>query len=159
MWDLYIAFMESAFQLVKADGFVSVIIPDAFNTSTYSEPLKAEYLDLMHVVEVSHFPDIEIFPGVGVRNIILIAHNVRVDDRKLSRKIIHSGLSPQSPRIFSNVPNNSRELYLAANLGPTDATRYKPISEPLGHLCYVTYGLRLNSSEHGSRGAFTKKTC
>ena len=30
MWDLYIAFMESAFQLVKADGFVSVIIPDAF---------------------------------------------------------------------------------------------------------------------------------
>ena len=157
MWDLYIAFMESAFQLVKAEGFVSVIIPDAFNTSTYSEPLKAEYLDLRHVVEVSHFPDIEIFPGVGVRNIILIAHNVHADNRKLSRKIIHSGLSPQSSRIFSNVPNNSRELYLAANLGPTDATRYKPISEPLGHLCYVTYGLRLNSSEHGSRGAFTKE--
>ena len=157
MWDLYIAFMESAFQLVKTDGFVSFIIPEAFNTATYSEPLKAEYLSRMHVVEVSHFPNIEIFPGVGVRNIILIAHNVRVDDRKLSRKIIHSGLAPQSPRIFSNVPNNSRELYLATNLGPTDATRYKPISEPLGHLCYVTYGLRLNSSEHGSRGAFTKE--
>ncbi len=157
MWDLYIAFMESAFQLVKTDGFVSFIIPEAFNTATYSEPLKAEYLSRMHVVEVSHFPNIEIFPGVGVRNIILIAHNVRVDDRKLSRKIIHSGLSPQSPRIFSNVPNNNRELYLATNLGPTDATRYKPISEPLGHLCYVTYGLRLNSSEHGSRGAFTKE--
>ena len=157
MWDLYIAFMESAFQLVKTDGFVSFIIPEAFNTATYSEPLKAEYLNHMHVVEVSHFPDIEIFSGVGVRNIILIAHNVRVDDRKLSRKIIHSGLLPQSPCIFSDVPNNSRELYLAANLGPTDATRYNPISEPLGHLCYVTYGLRLNSSEDGSRGTFTKE--
>ena len=157
MWDLYIAFVESAFQLVKADGFVSVIIPEAFNTSTYSEPLKAEYLGRMHVVEVSHFPDIEIFPGVGVHNIILIVHNVRVDDCKLSRKIIHSGLSPQVPRIFSNVPNNSRELYSATDLGPTDATHYESISEPLGHLCYVTYGLRLNSSEHGSRGAFTKE--
>ena len=157
MWDLYIAFVESAFHLVKVDGFVSVIIPEAFNTSTYSEPLKAEYLDHMHVVEISHFPDIEIFPGVGVRNIILIAHNVRVDDRKLSRKIIHSGLSPQSSRIFSNGPNNSRELYLATDLGPTDATHYESISDPLGHLCYVTYGLRLNSNEHGSRGAFTKE--
>ena len=97
------------------------------------------------------------FPGVGVHNIILIAHNVHVDDCKLSRKIIHSGLSPQSPRIFSDVPNNSRELYLAVNLGPADATRYKSISEPLGHLCYVTYGLRLNSSEHENRGTFTKE--
>ena len=157
MWDLYIAFMESAFQLVKTDSFVSVIIPEAFNTATYSKPLKAEYLDRMHVVEVSHFPDVEIFPGVGVRNIILIVHNVRVDDCKLSKKIVHSGLLPQSPRICSNVPNNSRELYLATDLGPTDATRYKSISEPLGHLCYVTYGLRLNSSEHVSRGAFTKE--
>ena len=92
-----------------------------------------------------------------MRNIILIAHNVRVDDRTLSRKIIHSGLSPQSPRIFSNVSNNGRELYLAIDLGPTDAAHYKSISEPLGHLCYVTYGLRLNSSEQGSRGAFTKE--
>ena len=157
MWDLYIAFMESAFQLVKTDSFVSVIIPEAFNTATYSKPLKAEYLDHMHVVEVSHFPDVEIFPGVGVRNIILIVHNVRVDDCKLSKKIVHSGLSPQSPRICSNVPNNSRELYLATDLGPTDATRYKSISEPLGHLCYVTYGLRLNSSEHVNQGAFTKE--
>ena len=65
MWDLYIAFMESAFQFVKADGFVSFIIPDAFNTTTYSEPLKAEYLSRMHVVEVSHFPDVEIFPRGG----------------------------------------------------------------------------------------------
>ncbi len=157
MWNLYIAFVESAFQLVKTDGFVSFIIPDAFNTATYSEPLKAEYLSRMHVVEVSHFPDVEIFPGVGVHNIILIVHNVHTDERKLSRKIIHSGLSPQAPRIFSNVPNNSRELYLAVDLGPTDATRYDSISEPLGHLCYVTYGLRLNSSEHGSQGAFTKE--
>ena len=76
MWDLYIAFMESAFQLVKTGSFVSVIIPEAFNTATYSKPLKAEYLNHMHVVEVSHFPDVEIFPGVGVRNIILIVHNV-----------------------------------------------------------------------------------
>ena len=66
MWNLYIAFVESAFELVKMDGFVSLIIPDAFNTATYSEPLKAEYLSRMHVIEVSHFPDIEIFPGVGV---------------------------------------------------------------------------------------------
>ena len=157
MWDLYIAFLESAIQLVQTKGFVSLIIPDAFNTATYSEPLKTEYLSRMHVVEVSHFPDVEIFPGVGVHNIILIVHNVPIDDDKPSRKIIHSGLSPRSPRTLSNVPNNSRELYLVADLGPTDATRYKSISEPLGNLCYVTYGLRLNSNEHGNRGGFTKK--
>ncbi len=56
-----------------------------------------------------------------------------------------------------NVPNNSRELYSATDLGPTDAINYESVSEPWGHLCYVTYGLRLNSSEHGSRGAFTKE--
>ena len=157
MWDLYIAFMESAFQLVKTDGLVSFIIPEAFNTATYSEPLKTEYLSRTHVLEVSHFPDVEIFPGVGVHNIVLIVHNVGVDNQKLSRKVVHSGLSSQSLRNFSEVPNNSRELYIAANLGPTDATRYMSISEPLGNLCYVTYGLRLNSREHGIRGAFTKE--
>ena len=97
MWDLYIAFLESAYQLVNTDGFVSFIIPDAFNTATYSEPLKTEYLSRMHVVEVSHFPNIEIFPGVGVRNIILIVHNVRIDNRRLSRK-------SYSFRVVTSVP-------------------------------------------------------
>ena len=55
------------------------------------------------------------------------------------------------------MPNNNRDLYFVADLGPSDAARYKSMSEPLGHLCYVTYGLRLNSSENESTRTFTKE--
>ena len=37
MWDLYVAFMETALQLLAPGGFFSFIIPDAFNTATYSD--------------------------------------------------------------------------------------------------------------------------
>jgi type I restriction-modification system DNA methylase subunit len=157
MWDVYVAFLETSLQLIKINGIMTFIIPDAFNNATYSEPLKENYLDNLHVLEVSHFPEIEIFSGVGVRNIIIsVRKRLEAEKDQTSKRVVHSGLSPDSLRTVTNWPNNSKELYIPKDLGPTDAARYLERSDPLGNLCYVTYGLRLNSSEHGERGKFTK---
>ncbi len=84
MWDLYISFCGIRhFNCYVKSGMVLCLlsIPIKFaiyatwqNTYSLLGPLTQieKYLGRMHVIEVSHFPDVEIFPGVGVHNIILI---------------------------------------------------------------------------------------
>ncbi len=142
MWDFYVAFMEAALQLLASGGFFSFIIPDAFNTATYSEPIKRIYFDELHVVSVSHYPVWEIFEGIGIRNIIPVVRKIP-GTLKRSRRIIFATPGDVNSSSSEFVNNNADELYVAS--AAERIPDYSVPTIPLGMLCFTSYGLRLNS--------------
>ena len=72
--DLYCVFVEKAFQIVKADGMVSYIMPNKWLQAGYGKELRAYFLT-KQLERLIDFGDIQIFEGATTYPCIFIARN------------------------------------------------------------------------------------
>lgn len=70
-FDLYLLFMELGLKLIRPGGRLGLIVPDKFATSPYGEPLRKQIL-ANHLVSIDDLRGRQVFPGVGVENLIPI---------------------------------------------------------------------------------------
>jgi type I restriction-modification system DNA methylase subunit len=69
-WDLYIAFLERAFQLLRPNGQMVFIVPDAYNAAKYTKKSHEFFLRSSCVKRIDFCSDIDLFDA-GVSNTIL----------------------------------------------------------------------------------------
>lgn len=67
-WDLYIPFIERGYKLLKAGGFTTMIVSDAFCHSKYAQKSQNWFLEHSRVQRLDFFSKIKIFDA-GVHNI------------------------------------------------------------------------------------------
>lgn len=153
-WDLYVAFLERAFQLLRTEGRMAFIIPDSFNGNKYASRSRAFFLSNAVVERVDFCSEIDLFDA-GVNNTIL----------HFKKAICGSGHAPARVRRWgpdrSYFDKNAESLLPIIQAENSD-TIFKPNGlqnapsdhPTLGHICYISYGLRANSDERHYRGEF-----
>lgn len=168
-WDLYIPFLERAYQLLKQDGQIEFIISDAYNASKYSKKSHEFFLLNSHVKRIDFCSEINLFDA-GVNNTILhfakaaadpIFKPVRVrrwgkdkdefeDNQEILAPVIQKEVGEALFRYdVSTLPDDERKITYKSDEKFVQLTQ----------ICYISYGLRANANDNEWQGEFRTEDC
>ena len=158
-WDLYIAFIERAFQLLSSNGQMIFIISDSYNTSKFTLKSHEFFLENSTIERIDFCSDISLFRA-GVNNTILHLKKTFPDEKHKPIRAYRWG--NRSDQFNDNI----KLLYSEPQLS-FGKDFFRPESKkstirnqnfiPFGNICYVSWGLRPCSNERTHRGLFKKK--
>lgn len=153
-WDLYVAFIEKGFQLLKAKGILEFIIPDAYMTSKYAIKSHEYFLKNSSINRVNFCSDLKIFEA-EVRNII-IEFKKEIKPEHVPLRIKHSETWEGQVLLPSRAQSQMKEFTFKTD---KENKVVGDLSNTLtwGEICYVSYGLRPSSDERYWKGEFIKK--
>ncbi len=155
-WDLYLPFLERAYQLLCVNGQMVFIIPDAYNAAKYARKSQEFFLQNACIKRIDFCSEIFLF-SAGVNNTILhfAKHKPLIEDipvrvRRYGKKpddfdtnveYLPSGLQGKlSTMLFkAGIPQVTK-----ANIGHIE----------LGKICYISKGMVINAHESDHIGAF-----
>jgi hypothetical protein len=155
-WDLYIPFLERAYQLLQPGGQMVFIIPDAYNAAKYAGKSHEFFLQNTRVERIDFCSEIDLFDA-GVNNTILHFEKgapptdhqpVRVRRRGEHRDLFDDNLeflttASQTEygvglfRHDSSVPSGASAEFV-----------------PLEKICYMSKGMVIHADERHHLGAF-----
>lgn len=152
MWDLYVPFVEKGVKLLSRNGHFGFIVPDTLEKADYTIKLKELLLKQYLVYQVDFFPESHIFRSgnkiIGVKNMILFVQNCTPGK---TIKILHEK-SYEAIKSQKIIKQNLKSFEIERQ----QMDLMKKPCLPLGEICYVSYGLRLNSVE-GAKDKFKKE--
>ena len=149
MWDIYIPFIEQGLRLVKSSGKITYIIPDTLGLADYTKNI-IEIIETKHqLVRIDFYPDHYIFDGIGVKNKVILLN--KTNNNNGTMRVLHRP-SPTDEIILPKI--NSNKKYL-----PETSDYIFPLGNTLelSKICFVSYGLRLNSDKEDLEYKFKKE--
>lgn len=149
--DIYIAFIEKSFQLLRDGGVIDYIIPYAVTNQKYGKELRELLVREYHIDEILDLSEYFIFDNAAVKNIVLQASK-RKSESETVIKIAKSQNNFINNNFSVHKLNQDKFLDLKdSRLETKDITRLIEIKEKLfintislDSICFVAYGARLN---------------
>ena len=167
-WDLYIPFLERAFQLLRQDGQMVFIIPDAYNSAKYAKKSHEFFLQLSRIERIDFCSEINLF-SAGVNNTILHFTKERASADHCPVRMRRWGKNKEefedNFEILSTYNQaTGKEMIFRNNYATyqdcnrkNDTQNYDFI--PLTQIVYISYGLRANADDSEWRGEFKTEDC
>ncbi|MFX1253737.1 MAG: Eco57I restriction-modification methylase domain-containing protein [Promethearchaeota archaeon] len=149
-WDIYIAFIEKSLQLLKSNGFLSFIIPDAFLSEKYATKIREHLISNYRIIRIDYFPSLSIFKRINVYNIIITIQNAspRLPVLKVRYKDLKGAIEwkfiNNPTRIFTDFDDETIIL---------DQKKFVT----LGDVCYISKGIVFHAKEPKFKGEFKKR--
>lgn len=153
-WDLYVPFLERAYQLLQPGGGMVFIIPDAYNAAKYVSKSHEFFLQHTRVERIDFCSEIDLFDA-GVNNTILYFVKTPPDGQHVPVRVRRWG--DDRERFDDNaevLPTFPQVEFGATLFKPSGQRNERTDTTTLGQLCYISYGLRANSDERLYRGEF-----
>ncbi len=154
-FDLYVLFVELGLDLLARGGRLSMILPDKWLFTPYGEPLRREVLSC-HFQSLLDLRGLEIFPGVGVDNVIPVISKIQsqdADELEILRGetdpsggLITTSLRRIKASTFGHIPGYQIRLEVSGDANSL-LEKIKANSLPLERICYVNWGLRTGTEE------------
>lgn len=155
-WDLYMAFLERAYQLLRIDGDMVFIISDAYNTAKYASRSHLFFLRNSSVERLDFCSDIPLFRA-GIKNTIVHFSkrqpNREHEPTRIRRWGEHADEFQQNIEELPSAPQSTFGEELFKQGGERAAGLPRGAIE-LGRLCYISYGLRANADDRFWKGEF-----
>ncbi|MCX6030997.1 MAG: Eco57I restriction-modification methylase domain-containing protein [Chloroflexi bacterium] len=156
-WDLYIPFLERGHQLLRRDGQMAFIIPDAYNAAKYAVKSHEFFLTQSRIERLDFCSEIPLFKA-GVNNTILHFAKTAPDDARMPRRFRRWGERAEdfedNVQALSIAPQKEFGSALfrldGRKPGVSDVS-----SVPLEMICYISVGMVINADERRYRGSFT----
>jgi hypothetical protein len=158
-WDLYIPFLERAYQLLHNDGQMIFIIPDSYNAAKYTDKSHEFFLKHTCIERIDFCTDIPLFDA-GVYNTILYFSKATPEPTHQPVLIRHWGKTPDDfEQNIEVLPTGSQTqvgltMFRAYGKQLTNLETGCDFVE-LGKICYVSKGMVINADEDGHQGKFT----
>ncbi len=156
-WDLYIPFLERAYQLLRQDGYMTFIIPDAYNGAKYTMRSHRLFLENTRVARVDFCSDIPLFDA-GVANTIVHFVKTKPTDTDTPCRMRRWGESAED--FDSNYEPLPALPQKEAGFGLFRINAASPQvdipSVPLDCICYISKGMVLHSEDPNGLVHFTK---
>jgi len=159
-WDLYIPFLERAYQLLRPNGQMVFIIPDAYNAAKYAGKSHEFFLQNSLVERIDFCSEIDLFDA-GVSNTILhfakgqvTAEHQPVRARRWGKRDEFDINQELLPTLYQQ--ESGKAIFILDGWTPSK-TQTKHIE--LQNICYVSYGLRANADDREWQGEFTTEDC
>ena len=149
-WDLFLPFMEKAFNLLRADGVTSLIVSDAFGHAKYALKARNWFLRNALVERIDFLSKVKIFDA-AVNNMTYVFRKAD-GSSNIPQRYIHEG-------VFGNVrkiPSATQSKLNERAFFPSDI--YVPPPNPtipLGDICYISVGMVVHAHERHAPGKFT----
>ncbi|MFX1253420.1 MAG: Eco57I restriction-modification methylase domain-containing protein [Promethearchaeota archaeon] len=154
-WDLYIAFMELGLKLLKSGGLLSFIISDSFSTANYARSMRKLLLS-KKMIEISFFPDVQIFHKVGVHNISIGVKNEKAVENFTIKKNTYESINKIKSTETVEVKELGEKMFRYSKHNELLFSSKMSNTIPLGDICYVSIGMIPNSDEKRYKGEFKK---
>lgn len=148
MWDLYVPFLEKALMMLTQNGNATMIIPDTIGRADYTTKIVDMIENDFQLYRIDFFPESKIFENAAVKNkIVFISQNLQ--ERNPIRII--RGKSFYDFEILPHVFGIDK-YHHEKNEIEIDTINTEDLSE----ICFVSYGLRLNSDKDDKKFKFKK---
>jgi type I restriction-modification system DNA methylase subunit len=150
-WDLFVAFIEKSYKVLKSFGVTSLIVSDAFCHSKYAQKPQEWFLKNARILRLDFCSDLKIFEA-AVHNIVYFFQKADGTHNTPERRV--------HKQIFGNVctlPSDEQAKLTHRAFFPGNEG-YKGLfskSLELGAICYVSVGMVVNAHEKLAPGAFT----
>lgn len=156
-WDLYLPFLERAYQLLRKNGHMVFIIPDAYNAAKYTLKSHEYFLQYATIERIDFCSDIPLFDA-GVKNTILQFSKASCDITHQPIRIKRRGDRPDDFNTnIEPLPTGSQQKFGIALFKPNGTPTTETMSGfiELGKICYISKGMVINSDEDGHFEIFT----
>ena len=150
-WDLFVPFIEKAYNVLKSFGVTSLIVSDAFCHSKYAQKPQDWFLKNARILRLDFCSDLKIFDA-AVHNIIYFFQKADGTQNVPERRV-----HKQEFGNISLLPSDEQTKLTHRVFFPEDGSHmaFKERTIPIEDICYVTYGLRPNSDEKQAKGEFS----
>jgi hypothetical protein len=150
-WDLYVAFIEKGFKLLRPEGTLALITSDAYCHAKYGQKSREWFLRNARVDRLDFLGDLQVFEA-AVHNVIFFYTNADGASNVPERRL-HKGA-------FGNVtllPSETQTKLTCRAFFPEDhiSKAFACETTILESICYVTIGMVVNAHEKTSKGLFT----
>lgn len=153
-WDLYIPFLERAYQLLRKNGRMIFIIPDAYNAAKYAGKSHEFFLQNTVVERIDFCSEISLFDA-GVYNTIL--HFAKITPIETSQPV-RARRWGEKDDFESNqeILETDYQNKLGAAVFKADSTKSfdKTGFVTLETICYVSKGMVVHAEEDDHKGEF-----
>jgi hypothetical protein len=153
-WDLYIPFLERAFQLLRPNGQMVFIIPDAYNAAKYAGKSHEFFLQASHIKRIDFCSEIDLFDA-GVNNAILHFEKATPLTNHQPARVRRWGKRDEFDNNFQYLPTYP-QLEFGTSLFKFSGIINKKNSgfTLLEKICYVSVGMVIHADERRAHLAF-----
>jgi hypothetical protein len=147
-WDLMIPFIERGTKLLRSGGLFGMIIKEDYCLAKYAERSQEFLLQNHHVSRVDFYPNVQLFPGVRVHNIILYVDRDKSEESRTIRLLHKSKDDPGVPL----PPAQGRAIFRYLEQSTVGEAGKRVV--PLREICYISKGFVGHADERGHLGEF-----
>ncbi len=158
-WDLFVAFIEQSFHLLKPGGVMAQIVSDGYCHAKYAQKSQNWFLENSRIVRLDFVASLKLFDA-GVRNIIFFVE--KADGRRWRpERRLHlerPDRQPEEPMIgkVRMLPTDEQKNLTHRTFSSEDgvAKTFGASSVRLEEIFYVSVGLVVSADEKRAQGAF-----
>lgn len=155
-WDLYIPFLERAFQLLKPFGHMVFIIPDAYNAAKYAIKSHNFFINQSIVVRIDFCSEINLFDA-GVNNSILHFYKTTPTTQCKPLRVRRWGENRDEFEFNVEFLVSEDQFTSSGSLFRYDGSKKRKAVEgflTLEQVCYMSKGMVIHADERHHLGAF-----
>lgn len=153
-WDLMMAFIERGFKLLKNDGILSLIIKDDYLKAKYASKSRDYFIENAKINRIDFLSDIQVFSGVGVKNIIL-EYQKSSSEANIPLRLKHTESFGNYQELDTDLQSALIENMFNEIAITSQNTQYDNCVE-WGGIFYLSVGMVLQSDEKKAKGLFVK---
>ncbi len=155
-WDLYVAFLERAGQLISDDGLSTQIVPELVASQLYGLRFREKIVNEYRLIAYTDLTKVNVFEEATVRNCILSfdkkhSESFQTQFTTLSEDKRFNSLGKEEIKNIVTGKNKTWDISRIGNKVENIISSYR-----LGDFCYLSVGMVLNADEKKHKGEFTK---
>ena len=155
-WDLYLPFMERAYQLLHAGGRMVFIISDAYNAAKYTRKSHEFFLSNARIERIDFCTDIPLFEA-GINNTIVHFAKAAPDNNCQPIRVRRQGEKQEDFEQNAEVLSTASQSELGRYLFKQSVEKLLNATTgmvSLERICYITVGMVVNSDERRYQSLF-----
>lgn len=159
-WDLYLPFLERAYQLLHTGGRMTFIISDAYNAAKYALKSHEYFCKNASIERIDFCSEIPLFEA-GIYNTIVHFSKTVPNANRQPIRVRRWGESRNDFERNTEILATTTQLEFGTTLFRASGTKPQRKSgfKKLGRICYISYGLRANADDRYWQGEFTTDDC
>jgi adenine-specific DNA-methyltransferase len=149
-WDLFIAFIELGYKLLRQGGVSTMIVSDAFCHAKYAQKLQTWLLTHSRVLRLDFFGKIRIFDA-AVHNITYLVQRADGTHHRPERHVHDPEFG-----VVHVLPTDEQQQLTYRAFFPEDTERQEFVHPTidLETVCYISVGMVVHADEKQAQGAF-----
>ena len=152
-WDLFVAFVERGYKLLKHKGIVTLIVSDAYCHAKYAEKSQNWFLKNSLILRLDFLSELQVFDA-AVRNVIFFYQRANGQFNQPELRLHKNSFGN-----FSSLSSTIQSEATHRIFSPAEKNAFE-ISVPnlrLEQICYISVGMVVHADERVAKGEFELK--